>query len=207
MAGLWWSALVLVKNFLVVVLCVLALACGGAKHEPLASLPAPTTSSALGPGDVLLIELVGEKELPTEFQVRSDGILEFPYLKPFVVTGMEPQELATRLKADLTEQKILRNPQLSLTIKAYAAKKVYIVGSVVRPGPLSWTQGLQLVDAVAQAGWFTALADSSHVRLTRLLPNGRRVTVMVSVDSITDGPGANVPLQAGDIVKVEQRVF
>lgn len=189
-------------------LCVLMVACGGsATPQPLASLPAPTTSSALGPGDVLLIEVVGEKDLPHEYQVRSDGMLEFPYLQPFVVSGMEPQQLAKKLKTALAEQKILRSPQVSLTVKQYAAKKVYIVGSVVRPGPLSWTQGLQLVDAIAQAGWFTALADSTHVRLTRLLPDGRRITVVVSVDSITDGPGVNVLLQAGDIIKVEQRVF
>ncbi len=192
-----------VRSFVLVFL----LCCGGAHSEPLASLPPPTTSSALGPGDVLLIDVVGEKELPHEFQVRSDGILEFPYLHPFVVTGLEPQELAAQIRTALIEQKILRSPQVSLTIKTYNAKKVYIVGSVVRPGPLSWTQNLQLVDAIAQAGWFTALADSTHVRLTRLLPSGKRITVMVSVDSITDGPGANVALQAGDIIKVEQRVF
>ncbi len=188
-------------------LMCMVLGCGGARPSPLHALPLPTTSSALGPGDVLLVDVVGEKDLPHEFQVRSDGMLEFPYIKPFVVTGLEPQQLATQIKEALTEQKILRSPQVSLTVKAYAAKKVYIVGSVVRPGPLFWTQGLQLVDAIAQAGWFTALGDSSHVRLTRLLSTGKRITVLVSVDSITDGPDANVPLQAGDIIKVEQRVF
>jgi polysaccharide export outer membrane protein len=43
--------------------------------------------------------------------------------------------------------------------------------------------------------------------LTRQVSPTRTVTAIVSVDAITDGTQADIPLQAGDTVKVESRVF
>jgi hypothetical protein len=51
------------------------------------------------------------------------------------------------------------------------------------------------------------LADGDHVRITRLVGHDKTVTSIVSVEDITDGRLADVPLQAGDTIKVEQRVF
>ena len=66
---------------------------------------------------------------------------------------------------------------------------------------------MKLVDALSASGWFTPMADSNHVILTRALPPNRSVTAVVSVDAITDGAQADIPLQAGDTIKVEARVF
>jgi polysaccharide export outer membrane protein len=64
-----------------------------------------------------------------------------------------------------------------------------------------------MVDALSQSGWFTAVADSNHVILTRAIPPNKTVTAIVSVDAITDGAQADIPLQAGDTIKVESHVF
>jgi hypothetical protein len=45
------------------------------------------------------------------------------------------------------------------------------------------------------------------VLITRVIPGNRTVTAAVSVDDITDGRLSDVPLQAGDTIKVGQRVF
>ncbi|MEO6418869.1 MAG: hypothetical protein ABIP39_05650, partial [Polyangiaceae bacterium] len=67
--------------------------------------------------------------------------------------------------------------------------------------------GLRLVDAVSQVGGFTSIADSNHVILTRRISKEKTVTVVIAVDAITDGAQADIPLQAGDTIKVEARVF
>ena len=45
------------------------------------------------------------------------------------------------------------------------------------------------------------------MRITRLVAGNRTVTATVSVDDITDGKMGDIPLQAGDTIKVDQRVF
>jgi len=65
---------------------------------------------------------------------------------------------------------------------------------------------MKLIDAISLAGGLTAIADGDHVRITRLVGN-KTVTATVSVDDITDGKLGDVPLQAGDTIKVDQRVF
>ncbi len=66
---------------------------------------------------------------------------------------------------------------------------------------------MKLVDAISLAGGLTGLADGDHVRITRVVGTSKTVTATVSVDDITDGKLGDVPLQAGDTIKVDQRVF
>ena len=181
-------------------------ACSGSPPPP-RNLPAPVLSTTLGPGDVLEIIVVGEEKLPKEFRIAGDGTLDFPYGGRLPASGLEPQELADHLKKRLVEGKFLVDPQLSLIVKSYASKKVSIIGQVNKPGSVAWTDGVKLVDVVSQAGGFTSIADSKHVILTRQTGPGKSVTVVVSVDAITDGDQPDIALQAGDTIKVDARVF
>jgi polysaccharide export outer membrane protein len=99
------------------------------------------------------------------------------------------------------------SPQVTLIVKQYNSKKVSIVGAVARPGSLPWTEGMKLVDAISASGGLTALADGDHVRVTRVVGQARTVTTTVSVDDITDGKMSDILLQAGDTIKVDQRIF
>ena len=99
------------------------------------------------------------------------------------------------------------DPQVTLVVKQYNSKKVSVIGAVQKPGSLPWTEGMKLVDAISCAGGFTSLADADHVVLTRIVGPSKTVTATISVDDITDGKVQDIPLQAGDTIKVEQRVF
>jgi protein involved in polysaccharide export with SLBB domain len=62
-------------------------------------------------------------------------------------------------------------------------------------------------DAISQAGGFTSIADSNHLVLTRTTGPGKSVTVIVSGDAISEGEQQDIPLQAGDTIRVDARVF
>jgi polysaccharide biosynthesis/export protein VpsN len=186
---------------------VTVLGCTSSSPPPPAHLPAPVTSTTIGVGDLFLVQLVGEKDLPSDFRVAPDGTIDYPYVGRVKVVGLEPQEIVDLLRTRLIDGKFLTNPQMSLMVKEYVSKKVTIIGQVGKPGAIAWTEGMKLVDALSASGWFTPMADSNHVILTRALPPNRSVTAIVSVDAITDGAQADIPLQAGDTVKVEARVF
>ena len=87
---------------LALLLAVTVAACSGSPPPP-RNLPPPVQSTALGPGDVLEITVVGEKELPHEFKIAADGTLDFPYVKQLAAAGLEPQELADHLKKKLVD--------------------------------------------------------------------------------------------------------
>ncbi len=183
------------------------LGCRGSRPPAPKNLPAATPSTTVGPGDVFEIYVVGETNLPKEYRVQPDGTIDFPYIDRLAVSGLEPQDIVNLVKVKLVDKKILSNPQVSLVVKQYNSKKVSVIGQVAKPGSIPWTEGMKLVDAVSLSGWFTNIADSNHIILTRHIAKEKTVTVTVSVDAITDGAQADIPLQAGDTIKVESRVF
>jgi polysaccharide export outer membrane protein len=194
----WWLGVTL----------VLAMGCGHARSSGAIALPVPTQSTTVGPGDVFAVIVTGEKDIPTEFRVQPDGTVDFPYLDRLTVGGLEPQQIEELIKKGLVERKILVAPSVTLVVKQYNSKKVSIVGAVQRPGSLPWSEGMKLVEAISASGGLTPLADGDHVRITRIVAGqSRTVSATISVDDITDGKMSDVPLQAGDTIKVDQRLF
>ncbi len=203
MLWLWrWSLIVLM-----VTLASMGGGCVSSRPPAPRNLPTPTPSTTVGPGDLFTIIVVGEKDLPTDYRVQPDGSINFPYVDKIVVAGLEPQEIVLTLRNKLKEAKILQDPQISIIVKAYNSKKINIIGQVSRPGNLAFVEGMKLVEALSLAGWFTPMADSNHILLTRAVTPTKTVTAVVSVDAITDGAQADIPLQAGDTIKVQQRLF
>ena len=199
--------MLLLRCLSTLVLSALVLVGCSRSHPGAPNLPAPSQSTVVGPGDLFEVSVVGEKDIPKVFRIQPDGTIDFPYIDRLMVAGLEPQQIEEAIKKALVDRKILSDPQVTLVVTQYNSKKVSIVGSVQKPGSLPWTEGMKLVDAISLAGGLTSLADGDHVLITRVLPGNRTVTAAVSVDDITDGRLSDVPLQAGDTIKVGQRVF
>src|SRR5688572_12904995 len=169
-------------------------------------LPPPTEKSTVGPGDVFIMEVVGEKELPREYQVASDGTVDLPYLHTVQMAGLEPQEIARLIRKLLIEKRILSDPSVVVQVKQYNSRRITIMGQVAKPGVFQYTTGLTLLQALSQAGGPTGIANLDKVNLTRRTPGGSR-TVVVSIGTIMEGRSADVPLQSGDRIFVHERLF
>jgi polysaccharide export outer membrane protein len=179
----------------------------GRHYPPPANLPDPEPSAFVGPGDVLEVAVIGEKELPKEYEIQPDGTLDFPYLKPLQINGLVPHEIALKLRSELMAAKFLRDPQVQVKVKQFNSKRVYVLGQVSKPGPLSFTDGMTLVQAISASGWFTPTADTNHIQIIRIVSPTKSVNAIVSVDAITDNARPDVKLQQGDTIKVDQRLF
>jgi polysaccharide export outer membrane protein len=188
-------------------LLLLAAACSSGSGPP-TNLPPAAPSTKLGIGDLFEITVVGEKDLPHEYRVQPDCSIDFPYLdRVQSVCGLEPQELVDKLKEDLKKANILTHPQLTLVVKQYASKKVTVGGQVNKPGIVAWTDGLGVFEVIQQSGGLTSIADGKNVVLVRRTSNGKSVTVTINVDGIGNGTQPDIPVQAGDTIKVDARVF
>jgi protein involved in polysaccharide export with SLBB domain len=184
----------------------LVMGCASSVDNSRVQLPPPVESSTVGPDDVFVMRIVGEKDLPEEYQVASDGTVDLPYIHRVAVAGFEPHEIARVVRERLIAEKILRDPSVVVMIKEYRSKKITVLGQVQKPGSFPLTSGLTLLQVVSLSGGFTSIAKTNHVRLTRKTKDGTK-TVVLSVDSITEGRSPDVPLQAGDVLYVSERVF
>lgn len=172
---------------------------------PPTNLPTASQSTAVGPEDLLEINVVGEAALSHEYQVHPDGTIDFEH--GVKVEGLEPQDIAQLLKKGLVEGRILADPQISIIVKQYNSRKILVIGSVGKPDSLSWTPGMTLVGAISLCGWFTPMADRSHVTIIRRVGKDKSVQAVVSVEAITRHQQEDIRLSPGDTINVSQNVF
>lgn len=188
--------------------CVAAsqLACTSGPPPSRPELGAPGEHTTLGPGDLFQLEIVGEKDLPKEYQVAADGTVTLPYIHTVQVAGLEPQQVAAEVRKRLMEGQVLTDPSVVVTVKEYRSKNVTLLGQVQKPGRFPITPGMTLLQAVSLSGGFTSIAQAGRVSLTRTTA-GKSKTVVVDVEEIYEGRAQDIPLQAGDSIYVPERVF
>jgi polysaccharide export outer membrane protein len=191
---------------LIVLLLLSVLGCGSNMDNSHIKLGAPQESTTLGPGDVFQMQIVGEKDLPEEYQVASDGTVDLPYIQTVTVAGLEPQEVSRLIREQLVKKKILMDPSVVVSVKEYSSKRITVLGQVQKPGSFPLSPGMTLIQAVSQAGGLTSIANKDRVNLTRRSKTGSK-TVVISVDAITEGRSRDIPLQAGDQIYIHERVF
>src|SRR3954447_19478129 len=92
---------------------------GGARPV---SLAPPVERNVLGPGDTFTMEIVGEKDLPHEYQVASDGTVDLPYIHTLHVADLEAQEVARLVHDKLIEAKVLSDPSVVVQIREFASR-------------------------------------------------------------------------------------
>jgi protein involved in polysaccharide export with SLBB domain len=189
--------------------CLLALvscACASNGAIETTSLTPTSERTVLGPGDTFTLEIVGEKDLPHEYQLASDGTVDLPYVHTLHVAGLEAQEVARLVREHLISDQILLDPSVVVQVKEYASRHVTLLGQVAKPGSFPLLPGMSLIQAISQAGGLTSVASAGHVNLTRKTAKGQQ-TVEVDVEAITEGKSPDIPLQAGDQIYVHERLF
>jgi protein involved in polysaccharide export with SLBB domain len=183
---------------------VAATGCAGEVGPP-NNLPTSLQSTAVGPDDLIGVDVVGEKDLSHDYQVHPDGSIDFEH--GVKVEGLEPQEIAQTLKKHLVDDRILADPQISIIVKQYNSRKILVIGSVAKPDSITWAPGMTLVGAISLCGWFTPLADKGHVTIIRRVAKDKSVQAVVSVEAITRHAQEDIRLQPGDTINISQNVF
>jgi protein involved in polysaccharide export with SLBB domain len=179
---------------------------GGAMIDPAeaGNKPGPS-SSALGPGDLLEVRVFQEPELSGIFRVSSEGTIDFPLCGRVSVGGKTSSETADIFTACL-QKGFLKHPSVSVLIREYNSKKVFIFGEVAKPGTFPYEENMNIVQVVTLAGGFTKTAAKNNVSVTRVIDNQER-KIKVPVQDIGVGSEKNFLLQPGDIIFVPESLF
>ncbi len=180
-------------------------ACGGTANQKLPPTPDRAVllqGAALGAGDVVEVRVYQEKELTGLYRVDADGTFNFPLVGVVRALGLNAGDLAEQLTRRLSEG-YLRDPQVSVFIKEFNSKKVFVLGQVAKPGTFKYEDKMTIVQAVTLAGGLKPLAASNRLVLTRVV-EGEEKKFVVPFDDVGQGDEQNVLLQPGDIVFVPE---
>jgi polysaccharide export outer membrane protein len=189
------------------VVALLLVAACPAKHNVLVpdNPHASVQATTLGPGDVIDVRIYQEADLSASYQISSDGAIQFPLIGRIDVLGKTPQEAASLIAEGLKEG-YLKEPQVSIFVKEYISKRIYVTGQVAKPGVFAFEDDMNVLRAVILAGDLTRLADKNHVLITRSTASGEE-KIVVSIEDIGRGEAQNVQLRPGDIVYVPESPF
>lgn len=178
--------------------------CGHATAELPPEAGVHVAPTALGPGDVFEVRVFGEQDLTGTHRVGSDGSINFPLVGRVEVAGRTAAEVSGLLEEKLGAY--VRTPHVSLFVKEFNSKKVYVLGQVARPGTFPYEDGMNIIQAVTLAGGFGKMADQNGTLVTRIV-DSRELRLKVAVKDIGEGQAPNFELKPGDIVYVPETIF
>ena len=147
-------------------------------------------------GDLLEISVYENDDLHTEVRVPEDGHIPFPLLGNLQVIGMAVLQLDSLITYDLGE-KYIYDPLVTVVIKEYRQRNIYVTGEVKKPGGYAFEPGLTVRKAISLAGGFTDKASRGKITVTRII-NGEEVTISSSLDD---------QIQEEDIITIPRSFF
>ncbi len=178
---------------------------GGMMDAADAANVAKPSSSTLGSGDLLEVRVFQEVELSGVFRVSSEGTIDFPLCGRVLVGGMTSSQAADVLTTCL-QNGFLKRPSVSVLIREYNSKKVFIFGEVAKPGTFPYEENMNIIQAVTLAGGFTRSGAKNSVSVTRVIDKQER-KIKVAVQDIGVGIEKNFLLQPGDIIFIPESLF
>ncbi len=165
-------------------------------------------SYVLQPGDLLDIQVYMEDDMNRVLRLSGSGTLTFPLVGNVKLAGLTLEQAEQRLAARLKEY--IRQPQVSMLVKEYGNKTVYVLGQVSRPAAIQIPpeKPLTVLEAITSVGGFTDIANTSKVRVLRV-EDGKQKSIDVDVSQITKQGNKNmdIVLQPGDVIFVPQSMF
>lgn len=157
----------------------------------------------LAPGDVIDIKLFFNPELNEQVQIRPDGQISLQLAGEVTLAGLTIREASDMLEE--VYRKELRTPRVTIQVKTFGARKIYVTGEVLRPGPLLLSSPTTLFEAISEAGGIKNTGNRDLAILIRKgadgKPIGRKVALMLHGSITAD---AATPLTPFDVVIVPE---
>ena len=102
----------------------------------------------------------------------------------------------------------LVNPQVTVNVREFKSKRIYIYGEVEDPGSYPLMPNMTALEAVIVGGGFTKFANTRTLKILRE-ENGSYVWIKVSLSRILDGKEdkSSMVLEPNDIVIVKKSLF
>ena len=183
-----------------------------------AAAPQPNINPTyvVGPTDVLSIRVFDEPSLTCDCTVDNDGSITFPLVGRVAVGGKTLRETET-IPTDLLRRDYVRRAQVSVEVKNYRSRSIFVLGEVRTPGKYSIDAEVTLLEVIANAGSLTPTAGNTIIVQRQKDPTapvtGPALTsqdtgieiLRISYDDLREGRlRSNIVLQDGDTLFVPE---
>lgn len=156
-------------------------------------------------GDAIDIKFMQNSELDESVTIRPDGRISMPLVGELLVAGTSIAELSTRLATAYAD--ILRSPSITIQVRSFANRRVFVGGEVSRPGMLPLGGRETALGAVMEAGGFKTSAKRNEVVVIRRGDEDTPRTIILSMDRGPKGEApeaASFALEPLDVVLVAE---
>jgi polysaccharide export outer membrane protein len=191
------------RTLLVPMLVAAALGCAGpSKPPPTAAAVGQTAPYEIGVPDVLRVTVWKHPDLTVEAPVRNDGKISVPLLNDVQAAGQTPEGLAQAIAKGLSA--FVSQPDVTVIVISPDSKVVTVVGGVTTSGVIPLRGRMDVIEAVAAAGGFSAWANKNGIRVIRTV-YGERTSYRFDYKGYLEGEaGAEFWLEPGDVVVVPE---
>ena len=201
---------------------LLTTAFGGAVSAQQAHVPIPAGAGAtilnssgdlpierIGNDDLLGITVYDAPELTRTVRVDANGDIRLPMLRQHIqAAGLYPADLETSVTAALSEEHVLVDPVVTVTIAEIRSRPISVVGAVRTPVTFQASGLVTLLDAISQAGGFAENAGPEILVSQKAIAGGEIHTdlVRIPVSGLIDAvnPSLNLVLHGGEEVRVPE---
>lgn len=172
------------------------------------ALPPPDTTNVavdftnyrIGPLDTIGVEVFSAPELTREGTVDAAGNFSMPLIGTVKAGGNTPGELGELISAQL-RGRYMKNPQVSVNVKAARSQTVTIDGAVRDPGVYPVVGKMTLQQAIASAKGAGEIADLNKVVIFRTV-NNKKMAALFNLKDIRSGRYADPQIYGNDIIVV-----
>lgn len=209
----------LIRSAAAPVLCVLVLVTSSfAQSTPPAQVVAEQPKAVayrICPADKLTVAIIGESDLNAgNKRVDAAGNINLALVNDVHVAGLTVAEAQKAVENSYKENRILRNPQVSINIEEYSPREVNISGMVKNTGkyPLAPETVMTLANLVLRAGGFSDTANGTKVRISRTAPDGSTKVYVKDIQDLilgkkTSNTDGSFILEPGDIIYVPEKII
>ncbi len=168
------------------------------------SQPATVTDQsaiAIGPGDLLDLTVFDVPELVLKVRVDANGVVSLPLMGDLKLAGMTVRDAQRFIARELVEQKMVKEPQVSLFIEEFATQGITVYGEVNTPGIYPLMGPHRLYDAISAAGGLTL---KSGATVTILHATQRDHPQVITLSDANPVEHADVTIYPGDKIIVSK---
>ncbi len=158
-------------------------------------------------GDEIEIKIFNHPEFSTTVLVRPDGRIGLEKVGELFAIGRTPRQLDSLLTYRYS--RIIRNPDVTVLVKSFGKRHVYILGEVASPGAYELHDGMTILRAIAKAGGYTQYARLNSVILMRNEYFRNPIAVRLNLANFPGKPdrARDRVLVANDIIYVPKTVI
>jgi len=153
------------------------------------------------PGDTLIVSVWKEPDLTMEVLVRPDGKFSFPLAGDVDARGKSVEQVRQDLVGKI--ESYIPDVAATVMLKGMEGNKAYVVGKVLKPGPIIMNSETNVMQALSWAGGTAQFAGLSKIVILRG-QGGSQSAIPFNYNQVEDGEALeqNIVLQPGDVVVV-----